>query len=160
DDAAAPARPPPRRAGCRGGGRPPRRGPGGRGRGGRPGGGRAPRRHQGPPPAGARGGAGGTGRRGETPPPAGEGRRRGALEGNVAYGAVDPERYRGRAVVQLGTVPGGYAWIFPKGDHANVGVGGWGHAGPRLREHLSDLCRAYDVPEERVTDLRGHRLPM
>ena len=24
-----------------------------------------------------------------------------------------------------GPCPGGYGWVFPKGDHANVGVGGW-----------------------------------
>jgi geranylgeranyl reductase family protein len=83
-----------------------------------------------------------------------------ALEGNVAYEHVDAARYRGRAVVELGVVPGGYAWVFPKGDHVNVGVGGWGSEGPRLRERLSELCRAYGIDEADVTELRGHRLPM
>ena len=38
------------------------------------------------------------------------------------------------AVIELGVVPGGYGWVFPKGDHANLGVGGWaerGAAAPR-----------------------------
>jgi geranylgeranyl reductase family protein len=83
-----------------------------------------------------------------------------ALEGNVHFPDVEEARYRGRAIVELGSVPGGYTWIFPKGDHANVGAGGWGHAGPQLRGHLSRLCREYGVPEERVRNLRGHRLPM
>jgi geranylgeranyl reductase family protein len=66
-----------------------------------------------------------------------EGRRHGvALEGNVAYGN-DEDRFRGRALLDLGTVPGGYAWAFPKCDHVNVGVGGWEGEGPRLREHLA-----------------------
>ena len=69
-----------------------------------------------------------------------------ALEGNVGYGDVSEERYRGRAVVELGTVPGGYTWVFPKGDHANVGAGGWGRAGPRLREYLDAMCARYGVP--------------
>jgi geranylgeranyl reductase family protein len=89
-----------------------------------------------------------------------KGRRHGvALEGNVAL-VHAREDYRGRAVVELGTVPGGYAWVFPKGDHVNVGVGGWESEGPRLREHLDRACTAYGLPVERLESLRGYRLPM
>ena len=42
--------------------------------------------------------------------------------------------------IELGTVPGGYGWVFPKGDHLNVGVGGWAAQGPLLRDHLATLC--------------------
>jgi geranylgeranyl reductase family protein len=83
-----------------------------------------------------------------------------ALEGNVAYGDVSRRRYAGRAVVELDVVPGGYAWVFPKGDHVNVGVGGWQSEGPRLRERLRELCGAFGIDEAAVRDLRGHRLPM
>jgi geranylgeranyl reductase family protein len=83
-----------------------------------------------------------------------------ALEGNVAYGHVSRQRFGGRAVVELGAVPGGYAWVFPKGDHVNVGVGGWQSEGPRLRERLRELCAAFEIDEAEVRDLRGHRLPM
>jgi len=83
-----------------------------------------------------------------------------ALEGNVSWEALPPERYRGRAVVELGVVPGGYGWVFPKGDHANLGVGGWGSEGPRLRGHLDRLARAHDLPADALTDVKGHRLPM
>jgi geranylgeranyl reductase family protein len=82
-----------------------------------------------------------------------------ALEGNVPY-VHAREDYRGRAVVELGTVPGGYAWVFPKGDHVNVGVGGWESEGPKLREHLERACAGYGVPAERLESLRGYRLPM
>jgi geranylgeranyl reductase family protein len=83
-----------------------------------------------------------------------------ALEGNVGYGQVSRERFGGRAVVELGAVPGGYAWVFPKGDHVNVGVGGWQSEGPRLRQRLRELCAAFEIDEASVRDLRGHRLPM
>ena len=83
-----------------------------------------------------------------------------ALEGNVGYASARRERYGGRAVVELGVVPGGYAWVFPKGDHVNVGVGGWQSEGPRLRERLRELCSALGIDERDVHDLRGHRLPM
>jgi geranylgeranyl reductase family protein len=78
-----------------------------------------------------------------------------ALEGNAPL----DERYRGKLVLELGVVPGGYAWVFPKGDHANFGVGGWESEGPRLRDHLRRLCAAHRVEYESLTDLRGYRLP-
>ena len=83
-----------------------------------------------------------------------------ALEGNVAWGVLDRERYRGKAVVELGVVPGGYGWVFPKGDHANLGVGGWGTEGPRLRAHLERLAAAHAVPIDALSHVKGHRLPM
>jgi geranylgeranyl reductase family protein len=83
-----------------------------------------------------------------------------ALEGNLAYEHVSRDRFRGRAVVEIGVVPGGYAWVFPKGDHVNVGVGGWESEGPHLRQRLSEACAAYGLDPGALTDVRGHRLPM
>jgi geranylgeranyl reductase family protein len=82
-----------------------------------------------------------------------------ALEGNISR-VHAREDYRGRAVVELGTVPGGYAWVFPKADHVNIGVGGWESEGPRLRAHLERACGYYGLPSNRLTDVRGYRLPM
>src|SRR5581483_7372880 len=45
-----------------------------------------------------------------------------AFEGNASYGILPRERYEHRAVIELADIPGGYGWVFPKGDHANVGV--------------------------------------
>ena len=83
-----------------------------------------------------------------------------ALEGNVSHVHAREDRWRGRAVVDLGTVAGGYSWVFPKGDHVNVGVGGWRSEGPRLREHLRGACAGYGLPYDRLESVRGFRLPM
>lgn len=82
------------------------------------------------------------------------------LEGNASYDLVDPARYRGRLIIDFATVPGGYAWVFPKGDHANFGVGGWGSEGPRMRQHLARLCTTHGIQMESLTELRGFRLPL
>ena len=79
-----------------------------------------------------------------------------ALEGNAPF----EERYRGLAVIELGTIPGGYGWVFPKGDHVNVGVGGWESEGPRLREHLAELCQRHEIDDGALAAVRGHRLPL
>ena len=83
-----------------------------------------------------------------------------ALEANVPYGVVSRERYQGRLCLELANVPGGYGWVFPKGDHVNVGVGGWEREGPRMREHLARFCREYGIPESRLENTRGYRLPL
>jgi flavin-dependent dehydrogenase len=83
-----------------------------------------------------------------------------ALEGNVPLGALAVAELHRTAVIELATLPGGYGWVFPKGDHANLGVGGWGSEGPRLRDHLARLARAHAVDTRSLTDVRGHRLPM
>jgi geranylgeranyl reductase family protein len=83
-----------------------------------------------------------------------------ALEANVSYGTVSRARYARRAVVEFGIVPGGYGWVFPKGDHVNVGVGGWQHQGPRLRDHLARLCHEHEIPADALTEIRGYRLPL
>jgi geranylgeranyl reductase family protein len=84
-----------------------------------------------------------------------------AYEGNASYDtALDRDRYVGRAVVELADIPGGYGWVFPKREHANVGVGAWEGEGPRIREHLRRVCEAHGLAPESLQELRGHRLPL
>jgi geranylgeranyl reductase family protein len=83
-----------------------------------------------------------------------------ALEGNLRYSKLDTDRYRGKLVLEFGVVPGGYAWVFPKAEHANFGVGGWGSEGPSLRDHLEWLCAAHGVSADDLESVRGYRLPL
>jgi len=83
-----------------------------------------------------------------------------AYEGNVPYGLVSRERYARRAVIELADIPGGYGWVFAKGDHVNVGVGAWKAEGPRIREHLARVCAAHGLDPGQLEGLRGHRLPL
>ena len=63
-------------------------------------------------------------------------------------------------VLEIAVVRGGYGWIFPKGDHVNVGVGGNAEEGPKLRAELRRMCEAYGIDPEAAQDTRGYRLPM
>jgi flavin-dependent dehydrogenase len=63
-------------------------------------------------------------------------------------------------VLELAVVRGGYGWVFPKGDHVNVGVGGDQSEAPRLREHLRRLCEMHEIDVDAATGTRGYRLPM
>jgi geranylgeranyl reductase family protein len=79
-----------------------------------------------------------------------------ALEANVPY----DDRFAHAMVLEIAAVRGGYAWIFPKGDHLNVGVGGNESEAPTLRAALRKLCDAYEIDPETATGERGYRLPL
>jgi geranylgeranyl reductase family protein len=79
-----------------------------------------------------------------------------ALEANYPYEA----KYAGGMVLEIAVIRGGYGWIFPKGDHINVGVGGNGEEGPKLRAELRRMCEAYGIDPEGATETRGYRLPL
>jgi geranylgeranyl reductase family protein len=79
-----------------------------------------------------------------------------ALEANFPK----QERFSGAMTLQMAIMPGGYGWVFAKGDHINVGVGGDASEGPRLRAHLRRMCEEYEVDPDAAAETRGYRLPM
>ncbi len=79
-----------------------------------------------------------------------------ALEANYPW----EQRFAGAMVLEIAIVRGGYGWIFPKGDHVNVGVGGNEAEGPKLRAELKRMCEAYGIDPDSATGTRGYRLPM
>jgi len=79
-----------------------------------------------------------------------------ALEANYPH---EP-RYTGAMVLEIAVIRGGYGWIFPKGDHVNVGVGGNGEEGPKLRTELRRMCEAYGIDPDAAHETRGYRLPL
>jgi geranylgeranyl reductase family protein len=79
-----------------------------------------------------------------------------ALEANYPYEA----RYAGAIVLEIAVIRGGYGWIFAKGDHLNVGVGGNAAEAPKLRAELRRMCEAYGIDPDTARDTRGYRLPM
>lgn len=82
-----------------------------------------------------------------------------ALEGNLTPGRFPPN-WEYLLGMDTGDIPGGYGWLFPKGDHINLGVGGWTHIGPTLRNRLHTLTRFYGYDPGHLRDVRGHHIPM
>jgi len=83
-----------------------------------------------------------------------------AIEGNIVPAGGVPSPLQDTLGLDVGSPPGGYGWIFPKGDHVNIGVGGWRHIGPSLRPRLDELTRYYRYDPRALTGVRGHLLPM
>jgi flavin-dependent dehydrogenase len=83
-----------------------------------------------------------------------------ALEANYPADDALQEEWSRHIALDLTGIPGGYGWVFPKGDHLNVGVGGWKYTGPNLRGHLDQLARFYGFDPARLREHRGYRLPL
>jgi flavin-dependent dehydrogenase len=83
-----------------------------------------------------------------------------ALEGNAPYRNRVPQYWDKTIALDLGGLPGGYGWVFPKGEHLNIGVGSWKYYGSNLRGKLAELSARYRIPYGSLQNLRGHRLPM
>jgi len=83
-----------------------------------------------------------------------------ALEGNIPYTTDIPAEWRDVFGLDLGGMAGGYGWVFPKGDHLNVGVGAWKYAGFTLRPKLFELARRHGFPRSSIENLHGHHLPV
>jgi geranylgeranyl reductase family protein len=83
-----------------------------------------------------------------------------ALEANYPADAAVTADWEHFIALDLGGIPGGYAWVFPKGDHLNVGVGGWKAVGPTLRAELSRFCAYYGFDETKLYAHRGYQLPL
>ncbi|MBI2965082.1 MAG: NAD(P)/FAD-dependent oxidoreductase [Chloroflexi bacterium] len=82
-----------------------------------------------------------------------------ALEANIRpAGGVPPDWETAGGVYSIGC-PGGYGWIFPKGDHLNVGVAGWAHVAPTLRRRLHELTATYGFAPSSLQTTRGHHIP-
>jgi geranylgeranyl reductase family protein len=79
-----------------------------------------------------------------------------ALEANYPH----ESRFAHAMTLDIAAVRGGYGWVFPKGDHVNVGVGGDESEGPKLRAHLRRCCEAHGIDPDAARDARGYRLPM
>jgi geranylgeranyl reductase family protein len=60
--------------------------------------------------------------------------------------------------IDLGQVPGGYGWVFPKKDHLSVGVGGPAHLSRRLKPYLEQILQHLGVNGD--MSLKGHLMPM
>ena len=84
-----------------------------------------------------------------------------ALEGNVPWSDLDPAPYKETVWVELGVVPGGYGWVFPKGGSREPGGGRLARGGPAAtRPPRKSSLEHTGSGTDRVTDVRGHRLPM
>jgi len=60
--------------------------------------------------------------------------------------------------LDIGHIPGGYGWVFPKNDHLSVGVGGPIHFSKRLKPYLERIL--HHLGDYQVANWATTRLPI
>ncbi len=67
------------------------------------------------------------------------------LEVELAADDAARDRWQGRVLLDFGTVPGGYAWIFPKGDRLTVGAIAERGRAAEQREYVRSLIARFGL---------------
>ena len=83
-----------------------------------------------------------------------------AMEGQIFFQEDDPRALERAVQFDLGFMPQGYAWIFPKGDHFSVGVYSTSRRIRNLKPFFMSYLRMKGLPVDRkVKLLRSHLIP-
>jgi geranylgeranyl reductase family protein len=84
------------------------------------------------------------------------------LENEVRVSDAVLSRWQNHVLFDAGTMRWGYGWVFPKGDHLSIGVGGLEEDWERLRRYRDDFmayCRSL-LGDFEILHSQGHRLPV
>ena len=84
------------------------------------------------------------------------------LESEVRVTEKDLDSWHELVLLDMGMLKHGYGWIFPKGDHLSIGVGGPSDHATLVKGYsaqFTDYCRGI-LGEYDVVHCQGHRLPV
>ena len=81
----------------------------------------------------------------------------------VESGIVVPEKelakWKSRAQVDLGCIPGGYGWVFPKRNHLSIGIGCKASKARDLRAHHRKFLNSLNVGSYAIPRSCSHLIP-
>lgn len=83
-----------------------------------------------------------------------------AWEAEMECDPQDLEQYGNVVFLDWGTFPGGYGWIFPKGDHFSVGVGGPASLSRYLKSYAEGFINASGIRFTRTRSLKAWPIPV
>jgi geranylgeranyl reductase family protein len=82
-----------------------------------------------------------------------------AIESEIAVPVQELAKWKARAHLDLGCIPGGYAWVFPKRDHLSVGAGCGASRVRHLNAHYQRFLDSLNVGSYAVASSGSHLIP-
>lgn len=83
--------------------------------------------------------------------------------GGIGSEIVVPEaelaKWKSRAQIDLGCIPGGYAWVFPKRNHLSIGVGCLGSKARDLSHHHRKFLNSLSIGSYTIAKSSSHLIP-
>ena len=78
------------------------------------------------------------------------------LEVEVEIPETVQEQWAGRVILDFGSIPGGYGWVFPKGNRLTVGAIAAKGLAVQQRHYVDDLLRRFDLQHFPQAVAAGH----
>lgn len=82
-----------------------------------------------------------------------------AIESEIAVPEQELAKWKARVRLDLGCVPGGYAWVFPKRDHLSVGAGCGASKTSGLSAHYRKFLDSLGIGSYIIINCGSHLIP-
>jgi len=81
------------------------------------------------------------------------------IESEIVVPEEELAKWKSRAQMDLGCIPGGYAWVFPKRNHLSVGVGCLTSKARHLNRHNQKFLNSLGIGNYTITRSSSHLVP-
>jgi len=81
------------------------------------------------------------------------------IESEIVVPEKELAKWKSRAQMDLGCIPGGYAWVFPKRNHLSVGVGCLASKARHLDRHHQKFLNSLSIGSYTIARSSSHLLP-
>jgi geranylgeranyl reductase family protein len=82
-----------------------------------------------------------------------------AIESEILVPEEEMAKWRSRVQIDLGCIPGGYAWVFPKHNHLSVGVGCLASRARHLKRHNQKFLNSLGIGSYTIARSSSHLIP-
>jgi geranylgeranyl reductase family protein len=82
-----------------------------------------------------------------------------AIESEIAVPDDELAKWKSQVQIDLGCVPGGYAWVFPKRNHLSIGVGCLASKAKQLSRHHRKFLDSLGIGNYTITTSSSHLIP-
>jgi len=81
------------------------------------------------------------------------------IESEIVVSDEELEKWKSRAQIDLGCMPGGYGWIFPKRNHLSIGVGCFTSKARDLHTHHQKFLDSLSIGRYTIARSSSHLIP-
>jgi geranylgeranyl reductase family protein len=82
-----------------------------------------------------------------------------AMESEIVVLEEELTKRKSRVQIDLGCIPGGYAWVFPKRDHLSVGVGCLASKARHLKHYHQKFLNSLSIGSYTIARSSSHLIP-
>jgi geranylgeranyl reductase family protein len=81
------------------------------------------------------------------------------IESEIVVSEKELAKWKSRVQIDLGCIPGGYAWVFPKRNHLSIGVGCLTSKARDLNRHHQKFLNSLRIGNYTITKSSSHLIP-